>query len=282
MTTDAAGTADRRARPPLSDREGTDAPRPLVAVAHGSADPRAAKTVQALLDVVRARADRIGLAGLDARAAYLGHAPPTVAQALDALNRPAVVLPLLLTAAYHSGTDIPELLRAVSRRPGSPHVSYGRTLGPHPLLLRVVRRRVTRALHAAGVADRCDASGTTVVLAAAGSSDRAANATVADLAAYWQARSAWRAVVPCYASAASPAPTEAVTAALRDGARHVVVASYLLAPGTFADEIRRAAGAAGAVAASDVLGAAPEVADVLLDRYRDALLAGEQYPAAAS
>jgi sirohydrochlorin ferrochelatase len=48
-----------------------------------------------------------------------------------------------------------------------------------------------------------------------------------------------------------------------------VVASYLLAPGQFADRIRRGCLAAGAAAVSPALGAAPEVADVILDRYAE-------------
>jgi sirohydrochlorin ferrochelatase len=53
-----------------------------------------------------------------------------------------------------------------------------------------------------------------------------------------------------------------------------VVASYLLAPGLFADRIRESSLAAGAAAVSAPLGAAPEVADVLLDRYLEAAAGG--------
>ena len=45
-----------------------------------------------------------------------------------------------------------------------------------------------------------------MVLAAAGSSDPEANATIAGLAARWQAKSGWFAVRPGYASAAAPSP----------------------------------------------------------------------------
>jgi sirohydrochlorin ferrochelatase len=48
-----------------------------------------------------------------------------------------------------------------------------------------------------------------------------------------------------------------------------VVATYLLAPGLFADRIRQAALAAGAAAVSPALGACVEVADVLLDRFAE-------------
>ena len=58
------------------------------------------------------------------------------------------------------------------------------------------------------------------------------------------------------------------------GADRVVVATYLLAPGYFADKISDAALGAGAAVVSAVLGAAPEVADVVLSRYRATVLAG--------
>ena len=84
-----------------------------MAVAHGSRDPRAATAVEELLDLVRRRAARHGLAGLRVSTAYLGHGPPSPGQVLGALpGGPVVVLPLLLTGAYHSKTDLPAVLRA--------------------------------------------------------------------------------------------------------------------------------------------------------------------------
>ncbi len=115
--------------------------------------------------------------------------------------------------------------------------------------------------------DAAARAGTSVVLAAAGSSDPAANATIAELAARWARERGWRAVVPCYASAAGPRPAEAVRALRAGGAARVAVATYLLAPGYFADKVSDAALGAGADAVSGVLGAAPEVADLVLDRY---------------
>jgi sirohydrochlorin ferrochelatase len=187
---------------------------------------------------------------------------------------PAVVVPLLLTAAYHSKADIPaRLAAAAAARPGLDVVSAG-TLGPHPLLLAALERRLREAGAATGDADR-----TGVVLAAAGSSDPAANATIAELAARWARERGWRAVLPGYASAAGPRPADSVRALRDGGAERVVVATYLLAPGYFADKIRDPALDAGADAVSAALGAAPEVADVVLDRYLAAAAAtGDQVP----
>ncbi|MFC3820364.1 sirohydrochlorin chelatase [Planomonospora venezuelensis] len=237
---------------------------PLVAVAHGSRDPRAAATVEALMDTVR-----LALPGLPVRAAYLDHAAPTLAGALSGLAE-AVVLPLLLTEAYHSRVDIPGALAEVAARQPRLRVHRGTTLGPHPLLIDALERRLAEAGVAAGDPR------TAVVLLSAGSSDHRANATVAGIARQWAARRGWWSVSAAYASAAAPAPGDEVRRLPAAGAPRVVVAPYLLAPGYFADKTRAAALAAGAEVVADVLGAAPEVADVLLERYGQALRADER------
>lgn len=230
----------------------------LVAVAHGSADPRAAVAIGELMTLVAARAAERNLAVQDPRVAYLGYAAPSLPQVMRTFGPGAhvTVLPLLLTAAYHSKTDIPRVLARTRRQ-----VTYAAPLGPHPLLLRALERRLPVCADPAEVG---------VVLAAAGSSDPEANATIAGLAAQWQAETGWFAVRPAYASAAGPTPAQAVAELRQAGARRVVVASYLLAPGLFADRIRATAMAAGAAAVSPALGASPEVADVVLDRYIEA------------
>jgi sirohydrochlorin ferrochelatase len=248
----------------------------LVAVAHGSADPRAAATITDLMAVAAERAAARGVHLPEVRTAYLGHAAPSLPQVMGAVGCARVtVLPLLLTAAYHSKTDIPRALARLSCEFPRLRVSYGATLGPHPLLLSALERRLAEAdpLGHAGLADPARRGRTGVVLAAAGSTDPEANATITHLAAHWQARAGWFAVRPASAAAASPgmpAPSEAVTGLLRAGARRVLVATYLLAPGWFADRIRASALAAGAAAVAPALGALPEVAEVFLDRYQEA------------
>ncbi|WP_460367561.1 sirohydrochlorin chelatase, partial [Actinocorallia lasiicapitis] len=128
-------------------------------MAHGSRDPRAAATVENLLDLVRER-------GLDVRTAFLDHAAPSPVQALSGLDS-AVVLPLLLTAAYHSKIDLPGVLATARRRSPRLSVRVAGTLGPHPLLLDALERRLAEV-------DAGPASDTAVVLAAAGSSDPSA------------------------------------------------------------------------------------------------------------
>lgn len=257
------------APPPLVAPPVLMAPPVLVAVAHGSADPRASATIGELMAGTAERAAVRGLRVLEARTAFLGHAPPSLPQVMGTIEpgRQVRVLPLLLTSAYHSKADIPRVLARVSIDFPRLQVSYGATLGPHPLLLSALERRLAEADPWSEGADRAR---TAVVLAAAGSSDPQANATITRLAAQWQARAGWFAVRPAYASAADPSPAAAVTSLLRAGAPRVVVATYLLAPGFFADRIRTSLLAAGAAAVSAALGASAEVADVLLDRFAEA------------
>jgi len=237
----------------------------LVAVAHGSRDPRASATVGELMAMVAERARRRGLAVPDLRTAYLGHAPPSLPQVMSTIEagRRVRVLPLLLTAAYHAKADIPRLLTRVASDFPRLQVSYGDTLGPHPRLLRALERRLAEE------DPDGDRARTGVVLAAAGSSDPEANATIGRLAAQWQERAGWLAVRPAYASAADPSPAAAVTDLLEAGVPRVEVATYLLAPGLFADRIRTSSLAAGATAVSPAVGACAEVADVLLDRFAE-------------
>jgi sirohydrochlorin ferrochelatase len=248
------------------------------------------------MGLVRGLAGRNGWPEPDIRTAFLGHAPPSVGQVLGALAgagadrsalagagadrsaqappQAAVVLPLLLTAAYHSEVDLPALLaEASAARPGL-DIRYGDPLGPDPLLLRALDRRMAEAGAAAW-----PAAETSVVLAAAGSARPESNEVIAALARQWQAARGWRAVVPAFAAAAAPSPAEAVASLRRAGARRVVVATYLLAPGFFADRIAVSARQAGAVAVSGALGAAPEVAELVLRRYTQALSPPAAVPA---
>lgn len=244
----------------------------MLAVAHGSRDPRHREAVEALVAAVRGQRP-----GLRVEAAYLDHCGPTTARALHGLVREGYqhvkVVPLLLNTAYHVRQDIPEAVRAAyeglprRRRSGSgvlPRLSavsepvLTAPLGPHPLLLAGLERR----LREAGVWPGDEEA--SVVLAWAGSSDQTAGGVIDELARYWQ-DSGWRQVlaVPAVGDRAG----EAVRRLRREGARRVVVAPYFLAPGMLADRIRESALRAGADVVSAELTDAPEVADTVLARF---------------
>ncbi|MGW5045231.1 sirohydrochlorin chelatase [Streptomyces griseoluteus] len=231
----------------------------LLIVAHGSRDPRHAATVHALVARVRSmRPDLRVVTG------FLDFNVPSVGGVLKSLAadgvREVVAQPLLLTRAFHAKADIPAVLREAPR---GMRVRQAEVLGPSPLLVSALERR----LYEAGVSP-ADKSSTGVVLASAGSSDAEAIAVIADIAREWW-RTGWCAVRPAFASARLPRTEDAVRELRAQGCERVAVAPYVLAPGFLPDRIAR--GAADADVLADVLGPAPEVARVLLDRYAGAL-----------
>ncbi|MEU6477603.1 sirohydrochlorin chelatase [Streptomyces sp. NPDC047017] len=236
-------------------------PQPvLLVIAHGSRDPRHAATVHALVRRVRAARP-----GLRVETGFLDFNVPSVRGVLESLDadgvQEVVALPLLLTRAFHAKSDIPAVLREA---PPRLRVRLADVLGPSPLLTRALERR----LYEAGLSP-ADKSSTGVVLASAGSSDPEAIAVIADIAREWR-HTGWCAVRPAFASASLPRTEDAVRALRELGCAKVAVAPYVLAPGFLPDRIAR--GAAGADVLAEVLGPAPEVARVLLERYDAARL----------
>ncbi|MFC9824390.1 sirohydrochlorin chelatase [Streptomyces erythrochromogenes] len=244
----------------------------LLVIAHGSRDPRHAATVHALTRRVRALRP-----GLRVETAFLDFNAPRVEQVLSALHadgvRDVVALPLLLTRAFHAKADIPAALSdALTRLPGL-SVSVADVLGPSPLLVEALERRLSEA----GLTP-ADRATTAVVLASAGSTDPEAIAVIAEIAREWR-HTGWCAVRPAFASAALPRTEDAVRALRAEGFARVAVAPYVIAPGRLPDRIAAGAEAAGADVVADVLGAAPELALLLLRRYDAAAAAPAGLPA---
>ncbi|MFR9751534.1 sirohydrochlorin chelatase [Nocardia sp. 004] len=250
-------------RPSAASREvGSARPPALIAVAHGSRDPRSAATVSA---VVAAIADT--RPDIDIRTAFLDLTAPSVEQAVDAVaaqgHTHAVVTPLLLGSAFHARVDLPGLLAAARARHPRLRLTQADVLGTDPGLISALRDRV-RAACCAGraVADRRLG----IAVAAVGSSSAAANARTAEAADLLAARTGWRTEI-CFATT-EPSVTEAVTRLHARGADRVLVAPWFLAPGRLTD--RLALAAPDAIHA-DVLGPHPALTAVILDRYHSAI-----------
>ncbi|WP_433827157.1 sirohydrochlorin chelatase [Actinoplanes sp. CA-015351] len=266
-------------------------------MAHGSRDPRAAVATEALARAVRrARPDWL------VRASYLDHAGPRPIDVLASVPASrAVLVPLLLTAAYHGRVDLPAVVREAESLPIE--VTATDVLGPaSPLLLAALCRRLSEAVspgvescvvptrHAGCVTRPSD--GVTrqgvlpgvglpdgdllgggvdgVVLASAGTRDEAARATVAEAAAALGRRLGLPAEV-AYASGAGPSAGEAVTRLREAGAQRVATAAYFLAPGLLYDLAARTAREAGAITVAEPLAAAPELVRLVNARVEPAL-----------
>jgi sirohydrochlorin ferrochelatase len=232
----------------------------LIALAHGSRDARSAATIKALVDETRAMRPDLRI-----EPAFLELSRPSFGTVVDRLVKAGhdeiVVVPLLLSDAYHANVDVPNAVAEATARHEGLQIRITKILGHEPTFLDVLDRRLRDTLSAARVRE-LDA----LVLATAGSSDPLANQAVGRLARVWGARHKLP-VTAAFASAAPPATGEAVRAFRAEGRRHVAVASMFLAPGFLPDRAAELAMEAGAVAVSDPLGADPELARTILARY---------------
>ena len=218
--------------------------RPMIFAAHGTRDPRGQATVAELCDMVAAR-----LPGVEVRLGWVDVIEPTLA---SVMLDDAVLVPVFLGTGFHVRNDVPQAAALAS------NVSTTPALGPAPAVLTAVRERIMES----GV--RPDA----VVLGAAGSSDPLSLAECAAAAALLE-NGLGIPVRSGYLSAAEPTVVDVVKELHGEGYRRVVIASYLLAPGFFHDRLRNC----GADAVSSPIGAHPDVADMIADRYLQA--AGE-------
>jgi sirohydrochlorin ferrochelatase len=234
-------------------------PPALVLVAHGSRDPRALSTVRALQERVRKLRPALPV--------HLGHIElnaPLLPDTLAALgDRPAVLVPLLLSRGYHVKQDIPEMAAAAG-----PHTRVAAPLGPHPLLADALHARLTEAgwQHPRTESER---RASAVVLAAAGSRDPD-SAAGTRRTAHLLAERLGVPVVPAYASAAAPTVETAVRSLTARGRHRIAVASCFAAPGRFAT----ACAAQAPWIAAAPLGAHEAMARLVLHRYDRARAAG--------
>jgi len=253
----------------------------LVGCAHGTKDPAGRRALAQLR--LQIAALRPGLTVLAASVDVQKPGLDDVVARLSAAGQRCVVVPLLLSAGYHVAVDV---ARAVAASGGLAVAASA--LGPDDALAQVLAQRLDEA--GSGPRDE-------VVLGAAGSTDPRAVADVEAVAGLLAARRG-APVATAYLSAATPGIAEAVAAARarllsrtpaphlssidstdstnsagetggagETGSPGVAVATYLLAPGFFAD--RLAGCAADRVSAP--LGAHPLLADLALRRYDQAL-----------
>jgi len=230
----------------------------VLLLSHGSRDPRAEYVVGELVSAV-ADAARVPV-----RAAHLDFTAPTPAVALQRLAADGFtsvrLVPLLFTPGYHVTHDIP-LLVAASGVSGRMDVSVA------PPLLSAGRRE--RALLLKALADRLAQAGAdedpdALILASAGSSSEAARRRVEGLARDLE-RAHGIPVMPAYASAGSPSPTQALELLAGRGAENPAVLSLFVAPGKLTDSVvARCQG----LPVADPLGVSPAFVKLLVSQVR--------------
>lgn len=226
-------------------------PLPLIGLAHGSRDPRAAFAIAELMAAVAELRP-----GLRTTSAFLDLSTPDLTEVAGTLSADrAVVVPLLFAQAFHARVDVPEAVAAAADSSGVTLMT-GDILGLGPVVLGALQDAAERA----GVVAAQD-----ILLLAVGTSDAVANQAVHELADRWSKTRPGR-VRAVFATAAP----RAADALADDGAAPPAVVSLFLAPGLLLDGVIRRA-AARDVVVTPPLGTA--MAQLVLDRY-DAVLAG--------
>ncbi|MGW2211374.1 sirohydrochlorin chelatase [Streptomyces sp. NPDC001781] len=248
----------------------TTQPPALLIAGHGTRDEAGAEAFRNFVRELGRRHPELPVAG-----GFIELSPPPLGEAVTELVERGVrrfaAVPLMLVSAGHAKGDIPAALaREKERRPGLTY-TYGRPLGPHPALLRVLERRLDETL--AGT-PREDA---TVLLVGRGSTDPDANAEVCKAARLlWEGRG-YAGVETAFVSLAAPDVRSGLDRVARLGARRVVVLPYFLFTGVLPDRVRRqteewaAAHPEVEVRSADVIGPEPELLDLVMERYAEAV-----------
>ncbi|MFJ6668899.1 sirohydrochlorin chelatase [Streptomyces sp. NPDC091383] len=245
-------------------------PPALLIAGHGTRDDAGAEAFRAFVRELGLRRPDLPVAG-----GFIELSPPPLGDAVAELVERGVrrfaAVPMMLVSAGHAKGDIPAALaREKERHPGISY-TYGRPLGPHPALLNVLERRLDDVI---GDQDRAEV---TVLLVGRGSTDPDANAEVFKAARLlWEGRG-YAGVETAFVSLAAPDVPSGLDRCVALGARKIVVLPYFLFTGILPDRVRRqteewaAAHPETPVSSADVIGPEPELLDLVLERYEEAV-----------
>jgi sirohydrochlorin ferrochelatase len=241
------------------------APPPLkigtILLAHGSARHEQQPVIEDLAQrVAQVDAERTDSPAtlVGTRSAFLDHHSPTLAESVAGLVREGaqriVVVPTLLSDAFHAREDVPKAVSEAARLLRVP-IDIADPLGVDPLLFDVVDARVA----ATGLEDL-----DIVVVAAAGTGVAAARDRFRATMRSWRGRRPWR-LNAAFIAGGDPSVGELVASLVDQGLR-VVVVPFLLGSGSLELRAQEEGLGAGALAVTDVLGPAPQIVDLVRER----------------
>jgi len=244
----------------------------LVMVAHGSHDQRVVRITHALRAHLLAMRREVR-----AQAAFLDQAEPSPQDVLAILSRSgvteAVFVPLELSSAVEVDPRFEEVTLACRQEHPGIRVTVSRPIGPECSLLSVLDLRLRSALASARVLELDG-----LVLSSATAGDVRGAALLARRARQWSTHHR----LPCLTAVADstgPSVTQAMQGLRSQGRRHIAVGSFFLGPDDGYTHQAELALRAGAVAVSEPLGSASEVAELVLARYAFAAMDLLDFPA---
>ncbi|MEV4568999.1 sirohydrochlorin chelatase [Nonomuraea sp. NPDC049419] len=274
---------------------------PLLLIGQGSQDDAYAAEFGRFVHRLRCRLDQTGA---DVSGGYLERATPRLSDSVASLvargHHRLVALPLSLSRV---GEEFPAAMALEQQRHPTLMYDYGRPLGPDPRVLALLAERLNeaateisrpRALELAGARPRLravDASPsedlhahvepgeTAVVLVGEGSTDATANAEVHRVSRlFWETHAYdFMTVETAFVSVTPPGVPGGLERCRRLGAKRVIVVPYLLFAGGLLERVWAQALAYGAghpdldIRCAEVIGDCETLADVVIDRYEEAL-----------
>ncbi|MFG2077901.1 sirohydrochlorin chelatase [Nonomuraea maritima] len=274
---------------------------PLLLIGQGSQDDAYAAEFGRFVHRLRCRLDQTGA---DVSGGYLERATPRLSESVASLvargHHRLVAMPLSLSRA---GDDLSVALAMEQQRHPTLEYDYGRPLGPDPRVLALLAERLKeaadevtkpRALELVGARPRLRAidvpahddphghvepGETAVVLVGEGSTDAAANAEVHRVSRlFWETHAYdFMTVETAFVSVTPPGVPGGLERCRRLGAKRVIVVPYLLFAGGSLERVWAQALAYGAghpdldIRCAEVIGDCETLADVVIDRYEEAL-----------
>lgn len=246
----------------------------VVIAGHGSRDPDAVREFEALVNIVQQRAP-----GQVIHHGYLEFSSPTISEAIEqniaAGMKQIAVVPGVLLAARHAKNDMPSELLAMASKYPALDFHFGAPLNLHPQLLQLAQERIIEAESTSQQTVRRD--DTCLVLVGRGTTDPDANGEVSKLARMLEEGMGFGGVYVCYSGTAKPLVADGLRAAAMLGFARIIVLPFFLFDGVLVKRIYAAVDAlrerepALEVLSAGYFGAHPYVADVMIERAREAV-----------
>ncbi|MEN3539299.1 sirohydrochlorin chelatase [Microbispora sp. ZYX-F-249] len=264
---------------------------PLLLIGHGTHDETGVAEFGRFVHRLRCRLD-----GLPAEVSggFITNARPPLGDSIASLvargHHHLIAVPLSLTGDRRALGDIPGTMALEQERHPTLEYDLGRPLGPDPRVLKLLAERLAdaRAEMPRFVTDEPPAEiapgETAVVLVGHGSTDPAVNAEVHRVSRlFWETHAAdLLTVETAYVSHTRPGVPGGLERCRRLGAKRVIVLPYVLFAGAVLERIWAQALAYGAnhegldIRCAEVIGDCEGLADVVIERYEEALAGGGQ------
>lgn len=267
---------------------------PLLLIGHGTHDETGVAEFGRFVHRLRCRLDRLVA---EVTGGFITKARPPLSDSISSLvsrgHHHVVALPLSLTGDREALGDVPGTMALEQERHPTLEYDLARSLGPDPRVLRLLAERLADAraemprLVTEDEPEFISPAETAVVLVGHGSTDPAVNAEVHRVSRlFWEAHAGdLLTVETAYVSHSRPGVPGGLERCRRLGAKRVIVLPYVLFAGGVLERIWAQALAYGAnhegldIRCAEVIGDCEGLADVVIDRYEEALASAAEWTA---